>query len=183
MSYRKKTDYAPHTDPEASARCEAEGCAEAGIYKAPKSKDHIHDYRWLCLEHVREHNRQWDFFTGFDADAIEAFIKDAVTGHRPTWSRESRIRQPYHKIHDALYEFLNPGSKVRPAPGAPPKLQKALRILEISYPYTPRQLKRQYRALVKKHHPDVNKGDKASEEIFKKITVAYRTLLEHLESV
>ncbi|MDE3016922.1 MAG: DnaJ domain-containing protein [Pseudomonadota bacterium] len=182
MSYQKKTDYAPHIAPEASVRCEAEGCAEPGMYKAPKSKNRLHDYRWLCLEHVREHNRQWDFFKGFDAAAIEDFIRDAVTGHRPTWSRESRVRQSYHQIQDALYEFLNPGSKAFRAAPAPPKLQKALRTLEMNYPYTARQLKRHYRALVKKHHPDVNRGDKTSEEIFKKITVAYRVLLEHLDS-
>ena len=37
-------------------------------------------------------------------------------------------------------------------------------------------LKKQYKKLVKKYHPDVNAGDKTCEEKFKKITVAYKEL-------
>lgn len=38
------------------------------------------------------------------------------------------------------------------------------------------EIKKAYRKLAKKYHPDVNKGDKASEERFKEISEAYETL-------
>ena len=179
----KRGDYAPHIPPTFAPACEAPGCGEPGVYKAPQSPTEPHQYRWLCLDHVREHNQKWDFFAGMSRDEIEHFMRDAVTGHRPTWSRESRIRQQHQKLQDALYEFLEPGRKApRPAPPISGKLRKALAVMDMNYPYTARDLKARYRLLVKKHHPDVNRGNKASEEAFKKIAVAYHTLQEHLKT-
>lgn len=41
---------------------------------------------------------------------------------------------------------------------------------------TEKQIKDSYRKLARKHHPDVNPGDKASEEKFKEISEAYEVL-------
>ena len=41
-------------------------------------------------------------------------------------------------------------------------------------------LKKQYKKLVKKYHPDVNSGDKTCEEKFKRIAVAYKELSTRL---
>ncbi len=38
------------------------------------------------------------------------------------------------------------------------------------------EIKKAYRTLAKKHHPDLNRGDKASEEKFKEINEAYKVL-------
>ena len=38
-------------------------------------------------------------------------------------------------------------------------------------------LKKQYKKLVKKYHPDVNQDDKTAEEKFKQLTIAYKALL------
>ena len=38
------------------------------------------------------------------------------------------------------------------------------------------EIKRAYRKLARKHHPDLNPGDKAAEERFKKINGAYAVL-------
>jgi curved DNA-binding protein CbpA len=181
---KKKSDYIPHTSPEAAPMCEEAGCKEAGMYKAPKSRNNLHDYRWLCLEHIREYNKQWDYFAGFSREEIESFIRDAVTGHRPTWSRESRIsRRQFEQLQDALYEFLQFDKKAQKRmPPLPAKVRKALVTFGIEYPYTQRQLKVQYRTMVKKHHPDVNKGNKQSEEKFKQITAAYHVLSEHIKN-
>src|SRR5262245_30183468 len=137
MVRKKKSDYAPHTEPNHAPACHIRGCKEAGVYKAPKSKDELHSYQWFCLEHVREHNQKWDFFSGMDSNDIEEFIKDATTGHRPTWSRESRIRYTQEQLQDALYEFLQPGRKARkPLPPLSAKLRKALSALDMEYPFT-----------------------------------------------
>lgn len=185
MTSKRKSDYIPHIPPEQAPPCHVAGCVEAGAYKAPKSRDELHDYQWFCLEHIREHNSQWDFFSGMDSEEIEFFRKDAVTGHRPTWNRENRIRHQYHKLQDALYEFVYPDAPkiTKPAPPLTPKLRKALSAMDMDWPCTERELKIQYRAMVKKHHPDVNKGNKQSEETFKQITAAYHILSEHLKNL
>ena len=39
-----------------------------------------------------------------------------------------------------------------------------------------KEIKRAYRRLARKHHPDVNPGDKAAEALFKEINEAYEVL-------
>lgn len=181
---KTKKDYAPHQPPERAPRCQTPGCKEPGAYKAPKSRKELHEYQWHCLDHIREYNQKWDFFKDMDSDAIEFFIRDAVTGHRPTWSREARMRRQYDALHDALYEFLYIGAEKRPKSAPPPdvQLRKSLAALDLDYPYTQRQLKTRYRELARKYHPDVNKGDKAAEEKFKQVAVAYLVLAEHVKN-
>jgi len=175
---RQKKDFAPHISLEKAPPCHIAGCAHAGVYKAPKSRDQIGEYNWFCLEHIREHNAKWDYFSGMKADEIEDFISDSVTGHRPTWTREERMRFNTAMLHDKLYEFMTNEKPAKPAAAhIPAKMRKNLAILELEYPYTEKQLKSKYRALVKKHHPDMHKGDKEQEEKFKQITVAYKYLL------
>jgi len=179
----KKKDYEPQVPPDRAPPCHVKGCPSPGTYKAPLSKK-SHDYGWFCLDHVREHNQKWDFMAGMTREEIEHFMKDAVTGHRPTWNRETRTSDQYTQmLHNALYEFLNPGRKApKPQPHLSAKLRKALAVMEMEHPYTAKELKAKYRLLVKKHHPDVNKGDKKSEEMFKRVTVAYHTLVEHIKT-
>ena len=42
---------------------------------------------------------------------------------------------------------------------------------------TDETLKKQYKKLVKKYHPDVNRDDQNAEEKFKQLTIAYKALL------
>jgi curved DNA-binding protein len=49
-------------------------------------------------------------------------------------------------------------------------------ILGVSRTATAEELKRAYRKLAKKYHPDVNPGNKASEEKFKEVTAAFEVL-------
>jgi curved DNA-binding protein len=48
--------------------------------------------------------------------------------------------------------------------------------LEVSRSSTQDEIKKAYRRLSKKYHPDVNTGDKTAEEIFKKVGEAYEVL-------
>ena len=178
---RTKKDYAPHIERGKAPRCEEAGCKAEGIYKAPKARSHLHEYRYYCLDHIREHNKKWDYFSGMDADEIEAFMKDAVTGHRPTWEREIHVKNPQEKLYAAIDEFLNIGRrKTKPIPRLGVKMQKALSLFELNYPYTTAILKKQYKELVKRYHPDKNHGDKLAEEKFKAVVGAYKTLESHL---
>lgn len=184
MSNKRKTDFSPQAPHDKAYPCSVPGCGEPGGYKAPLSREALSEYRWFCLEHVREHNAKWDYFAGLGPDEIEAFMKESVTGHRPTWTREGASRR-YTKLQHALNDFLNFAGKPR-QPDAPPlsgKLKRALAMLELDYPYTEKTLKSQYRLLVKQHHPDLNRGNKDSEERFKQVTAAYTLLAEHLERV
>ena len=49
-------------------------------------------------------------------------------------------------------------------------------VLEIALTATEKDIRKQYRKLSKKYHPDVNNEDKVAEERFKQIKEAYETL-------
>lgn len=54
------------------------------------------------------------------------------------------------------------------------------KILGVDKNATDEQIKSAYRTLAKKHHPDMNNGNKQSEEMFKKINEAYEKLSDPL---
>ena len=78
--------------------CDCAGCGEAGDYRAPKSRDHLNDYYWFCLAHVREYNQHWNYFAGLSTDQIENHVRAAGVWDRPSWplgqwrEREQNLR-------------------------------------------------------------------------------------------
>ncbi len=49
-------------------------------------------------------------------------------------------------------------------------------ILGVNQNASEREIKQAYRRLARKHHPDINPGDKSAEEKFKRINEAYEVL-------
>ena len=56
-------------------------------------------------------------------------------------------------------------------------------VLGINKSASPEDIKSAYRKLAVKHHPDKNKGDKASEEKFKEVAEAYEALKDPVKRV
>ncbi|MEX0341966.1 MAG: molecular chaperone DnaJ, partial [Erythrobacter sp.] len=56
--------------------CAHPACEEAGEFRAPGGRGHGFDgpgeWRWLCLEHVREFNAGYDWFEGMSAEEVFA---------------------------------------------------------------------------------------------------------------
>ena len=66
--------------------CDWENCKEIGNYKAPLEKDNSRKFRYLCLEHIKIFNKNWNYFSDMSEDQIEYFIKSDLTWHKPTKS-------------------------------------------------------------------------------------------------
>src|ERR1700742_2108987 len=65
--------------------CQWKGCGNTATHRAPKGRTHENEYWRFCLDHVREYNHSYNYFSGMSEDAVLKYQKDAVTGHRPTW--------------------------------------------------------------------------------------------------
>ena len=69
--------------------CSVRGCKEAGEFRAPLTPsdfDGPGHWRWLCLEHVREHNARYNFFAGMSPEEIEAACAEIIRrGGRFIW--------------------------------------------------------------------------------------------------
>tara|TARA_B100001939_G_scaffold336752_1_gene340228 strand:+ start:11781 stop:12449 length:669 start_codon:yes stop_codon:yes gene_type:complete len=162
--------------------CDREGCPEEGVCKAPKSRENLREYYWFCKAHAREYNARWDFFADMTQDEIYAFERDSRTWHRPTW-KIGTIFQGEGNLEDRMGifddldgfgpRFTHPGS---PTPGRSAysaEDMQQLGILGLDETARMDDIRRAYKKLVKKYHPDVNGGGKETEEIFKRIINAY----------
>lgn len=165
--------------------CAHHGCRLSGEHRAPISPDRPNEYQYFCLEHVKAFNKSWDFFREKDTDEIMAFQKEAITGHRPTWKTRPDAagakRFTTENLESAFARFMDEGGFAPTPRAAPlkPKDRRALEQLDLEHPCDISTLKKQYKKLARRYHPDRNPDDKAAEERFKEITASYRHLIEH----
>lgn len=157
--------------------CAWPGCDAAGAYRAPRARDRLREFQWLCLDHVREFNRGWDFFAGMSASDIEAHRRADVTWHRPSWRFGTAFG--LDGGWDDVFGLLG-GAAAGPRPPSRPrgKAEEMRERLDLEAGFTREELKRRYKTLAKQHHPDLHGGDKAAEERLKLINEAYTYLLE-----
>ena len=64
--------------------CEWDNCKESGKFKAPVEKDNSKNHKWLCENHIKFFNKNWNYFEGMSQHEIENFLKSDLTWHRPT---------------------------------------------------------------------------------------------------
>ncbi len=165
------------------AQCDMPGCTHMGENKAPKHRG-LNDYYWFCAAHVAEYNRAWNFFEGMPASEVQDHIHKSMYGDRPTWKYGvggkhftddlyKKAQQTYTGEDEYRKEKSN-WDKVSENAHTPEF--EALAIMGLEPPITLPDIKKRYKDLAKKHHPDLNKGCKKSEDILKKINMAYTIL-------
>lgn len=176
------------TEPEKPTRpCDHPGCAAAGDHRAPKSRDHLNEYYWFCLDHVRQYNQSWNYYAGLNDAQVEELVRQDLVGHRPTWPLGHRTSQAYARAaageHADAFEVFERARQHRQRDQAdrpPPDMgrdeERALSELDLSWPVTFDEVRHRYKQLVKALHPDANGGDPAAEERLKLVNAAYSTL-------
>jgi len=180
---RKPRAFSP--DPDAPGQhCDVPSCPLLGEYRAPRSREGLRDFLWLCLDHVREYNAAWDYYKGMSPGEIEAQLRADTSWQRPTWplgklGQTARLEEAAER---ELHAFAF-GSRAKPAPSVPTELRDALDVLGLIWPVSLSDVKAKYKELAKLHHPDANNGDKRSEEMLKSINLAYATLRGKLSTM
>ena len=175
--------------------CEHPACKATGEYRAPKGRDREGQYWRFCLQHVREYNASYNYFAGMSDSAVAAYQKDAVIGHRPTWTMGVNAAandggEAKQETRDWAYvdplgilrgeDFTQ--AKRRRAPAEPKRprytgaVRRALDILGLDETADGPAIKAQYKSLVKRFHPDANGGDRSFEESLRDIIKAHDTL-------
>ncbi len=172
--------------------CEMPGCAEAGTHRAPKGRHLEGEYFWFCLDHVRQYNKSYNYFSGMNDAAIQAFQRDATIGHRPTWQMgvNARAEERPHAARPGGFNWA--GGAQDPfrlfgegfqARGPEPERRKvhnmearSLKTLGLDMTASSAEIKARYKLLVKRHHPDANGGDRSLEDRLREIIQAYSYL-------
>lgn len=177
------------------AACQWKGCRGAGEHRAPKGRGLDGEYYLFCAEHIRHYNSSYNYFDGMGDAEVEAFQKDAITGHRPTWKvganawshgtstgrsdSEARFSEE-HKARAARFAGWRaspqPSEKERPGRKLKPLEAKSIAALDLDVSATKQEIKARFKELVKRHHPDSNGGDRAAEDKLREIIQAYNYL-------
>lgn len=166
--------------------CQHPACRRKGEFRAPKGRDHEGEFYLFCLEHVKEYNQSYNYFAGMTDAAVQSYQKDALTGHRPTWNisvtgaglgAESKVdaatllRAKLERLRRAREAAAE--ARVRPVGKAALKALEALGLDETADKPT---VRRRFKELAKRLHPDLNEGDRSREEKLRAIIDAYNYL-------
>lgn len=173
--------------------CNWPGCGEAGEFRAPgvrpSGSDGPGDYRWFCLDHVREFNAGYDYFDGMDAEQIfraqsplhgwetqaRAFRPDAGIDGVPRWAdfadpleaisarARAHVRQRREDMRPQNARF-SPGER------------RALDVLGLDGEIDRKGLRLRYTRLLREYHPDHNGGDHGHAERLQHVVEAYQLL-------
>ena len=162
-------------------KCEHEGCTEAGQYRAPRSPDHLDEYLWFCKDHVREYNLKWNFFNGATEEEMNAQAdKDRVWERETKPFKKTAEQQAWARLGiDDAHQVLgdnatrNPGKSITGTRRLPPTERKALEILEAKDHWTKKEIRKQYKSLIKDLHPDMNGGNRADEDRLQEVVWAW----------
>lgn len=166
--------------------CAWPGCSASGTYRAPQSTRELRCFIWFCLEHIREYNQRWNYFAGMNEHEIEAHRRADTTWHRPSWrfgaasiDQTSYFRDPFGFFtngelgDDPKKSHTRNGTNGRGLG----KGAEMMAVLQLDPGFTLDDLKRRYKTMVKRHHPDLHGGDRAAEEQLKTINEAYSYLI------
>ncbi len=173
-------------------------CTEPGEFRAPAPSGHSFDgpgeWRWFCLEHVREFNAGYNWFEGMNAEEILA-AQGPVAG----WRTESPSFRPTAGVDGMPRwgDFEDPldaisaraaGIKSRAQREVEndiaanvdgrftPEEARALDVMGLSLDTDRAELRRRYSQLVRSYHPDRNGGDRQHEARLAKVVEAYQLL-------
>ena len=179
--------------------CEWPDCKNKGPHRAPKGRANDKEYWHFCLNHVREYNQSYNFFSGMNAACGRALpegradwpssdLEDGrqYQGQKGKGSPEADLEGASDPF--SMFSELNGRGSWRPGPGAGGEAKvesrkrfnaerKALQVMGLGADATLETVKNaEYKALVKQHHPDANGGDRSTEDRLIEIIKAYNYL-------
>ena len=179
-----------------SPTCQWRGCEKCGTFRAPKGRGRDNQYYLFCEQHIRDYNHSYNYFEGMSAAEVEDFRKDAVTGHRPTWTvganswahgtrtRESeehmrRFAETQFATHQDVHAARARKARAEAVEGRrtlKPLEKKSLDTLGLPATASKEDIKTRFKEMVKRHHPDLNGGDRSCEDRLREIIQAYNLL-------
>ena len=156
--------------------CSNPGCEETGIYPAPKSRENLNEYLYLCISCIKVFNKSWNYFAGLSEKELEIEIRKSVTWDRPSWKFGTKNLN--HDFEEAFRAF-NGQKKLIKEKVVDKKLESCFKVLGLNSKSKLREIKSRYKILAKKWHPDVqNEKNSKNKDTFINITNAYKNILK-----
>ena len=168
----------------ARGRCAVPGCKLVGEYKAPVQPanfDGPGSWRFLCLDHVREHNAKYNFFEGMSPEEITEAQTPYAGWERATRAFASAGADPAPSWSDFADPLDAISGRFRRTKREEPSRftraeRRALSVLGLGEDADLQAVRRSYSRLVRRFHPDRNGGDRSHEQQLGEVIEAYQTL-------
>jgi len=163
--------------------CQEKDCFNEGEYEAPKSPNSKEKY-FFCLHHIKIYNKRWNYFAGKSQKQIYDFQKNDFFEGRPTrpfsYGYDTKIKFDfeYSLDHEKIKFKKKNKSFFSSDKKSNSKVQEALKIFSLSDDFSEKTLKKRYKELVKKYHPDLNRSFLKKDSKIKEINNAYNFLLQ-----
>ena len=169
-------------------KCDEINCDRYGEYFAPKSPNNSEKYIF-CLEHIKAYNKRWNYFAGKSQKEIYDFQKNDYFEGKPTrpFSKGSASKikfqfrfffdKPELKFKKKTKGFENPTNY-----SFNKQIQDALKTFNLDHNIDEEKLKKKYKTLVKKYHPDVKNNLINKDMKIKEINKAYKILQKFLKN-
>ena len=162
--------------------CDNLGCKEPGEYIAKNKNGKTLFY---CIDHIRLHNKNYNFFSDMTEEEIIDFQISSITGHRPTWkmgSNHNTSKKDFFEFYadnfDDPFGFFeeeknNTGKSFGKGKSG---TSKAFKELGLRGKPSKKEIQNKFKELVKSLHPDINGKNQKNEEKLKVIINAYNQL-------
>ena len=169
--------------------CQWENCNLPAKHRAPVGRGQEGQYLNFCLTHVREYNKNYNYFEGMNQSDLSKFQKESMLGNRPTWKlgvdnkeqlgnfsaeeilkRLKADRINSNRNQDNIRQKNQRRQKIGNA------AKKALYVLGLETNSSSDEIKNKYKLLVKRHHPDLKGGKESTDEKLIEIIKSYRYL-------
>ena len=167
-------------------KCNNPECNLDAEYKAPISPNNLREYQWFCLHHIKEYNKNWNYFENMSADEIEAFIEDDIIGHRKTHkigANNNNFFDKTNEIRENIFSSFNHiGNEELSSTSYSIDYINALAELNINDKNLPLEdIKRKFKDIVKQLHPDTVGYKEENIEKLKKVLESYKIIKNYNE--
>ncbi len=175
--------------------CAYKGCTKEGTHKASISPDKIGQYQYLCLQHIKEHNKNWNFFSGMSEDEISIELERArMRGYQTTPMgvrlaakkinfNPDKMKDPFELFNRTDFYSQHIKDNAQEIwPDITDNERKAMSVLDLSPPFTIDELRKNYRKFAITFHPDSNAhNEEYDDEMIKKVNAAYDILKQRFK--
>lgn len=181
-----------HGRVESDRPCAVPGCPEPGEFRAPPQDGETSGrdgprWRWLCLDHVREFNQGYNFFSGMSAEEITAAQRPYAGWERETRAFSSNAASPPPRWSDFTDPIDAIGARFRERVAKAradnqmrqdgqflsKEDRRALDIMGLPIDADRKALRTRYTELLRRYHPDHNGGDRSHETQLQGVIEAY----------
>ncbi len=181
-----------HGRVETGRSCAVEGCPEPGEFRAPplegrSAHQEGPQWRWLCLDHVRQFNQGYNFFSGMSAEEISAAQRPYAGWERETRAFSSNATSPPPRWADFADPLDAIGAKFKERV-AKARADNQMRqdgkflshedrrqmlVMGLAVDADRKALRTRYTELLRRYHPDHNGGDRSHEGALQDVIEAY----------